>query len=132
MRCAKCGTNLSERTERNAEGTVEKTFHCYNCGVVRIPDSEDDVPEGGVENPKVPKVVQRSLNLILWPVIFLAVAAAVYYTLSPIGILLEVFLGRTISLAFSVLKAVTAICAGLYIASKLFSDASRRIDENDW
>ena len=45
MRCPECGTNLFERTERNAEGTVEKTFNCYNCGSIWRPDSEDDVPD---------------------------------------------------------------------------------------
>jgi len=56
MRCPECGTNLFERTERNAEGTVEKTFHCYNCGSIWRPDSEDDVPECRVGKPTVPKV----------------------------------------------------------------------------
>ena len=51
-----CGTNLFERTERNAKGTVKKTFHCYNCGSIWRPDSEDDVPECRVGKPTVPKV----------------------------------------------------------------------------
>ena len=34
MSCPKCGTNLDEIVDRNAEGTVVKTFHCYKCRLI--------------------------------------------------------------------------------------------------
>ncbi len=57
MRCLECGTNLFERTERNAEGTLEcPSLALMVFGSIWRPDSEDDVPECRVRKPTVPKV----------------------------------------------------------------------------
>ena len=81
MRCPECGTNLFERTERNSEGTVEKTFHCYNCGVVQIPDTAEPTPLVNYGHGFAKATGLRILNLFISLLIFLVVGGVVYFVL---------------------------------------------------
>ena len=125
MRCPECGAPGYSRKTKTPE------WRCSKCG------HEWDVttlsPENGTGKRTVPKGVwfKYSLNVILWPVIFFAVGGIVFATLSPIRILITLFLGRVFGNVFPVLIVVLAIGIGYYVAKRVYEDVSRRIDK-DW
>ena len=125
MRCPECGANGYSRTTRTPE------WRCRKCG------HEWDVTtlsrESGTGKRTVPKVVwlKYSLNVILWPVIFLAVGGIAFGILLPIPILIRLFLSQVVGNIFAVLIFVLAIGIGYYVAKRVYEDVSRRIDK-DW